>query len=74
MKIFCMETLIIIYASLSSWSPNHYSPKIPESWNKSCYVSCPDPNCIGSYIESNKVLCNLFGCTRLTHVVAIAMP
>ena len=35
------------------------------SRNKSCNVSCPDHNCMGSYTRNNKVVCVTFGYTRL---------
>ena len=35
------------------------------SRNKNCNVSCPDRNCMGSYIRSSKVVCVAFCYTRL---------
>ena len=38
------------------------------SRNKSCNVSFPDHNCMGSYTRNNKVMCVTFWYTTLLHV------
>ena len=68
-KYFCAAILVWILFVWKFQRQLYFitDPALGGSRNKSCSVSCPDHNCMGSYTRSSKVVCVTFkfGYTRL---------